>query len=145
MSYVDENLMQDEIVIYKADVHWLVFLPTIITFLASFFILSIASVGTHELGILIYELGLFMKILGGFLFILSVVSFLHALIIKKTTELAVTSKRVIAKTGFISRRTTELNHSKVESFKVNQGIFGRIFNCGTIVINGTGGGKTLNT
>ena len=135
MSYVDENLMLDETVIYKADVHWLVFLPTITTFLTSFFILVIASFET-------YEIGLFMIMLGGFLFILSVILSINALIIKKTTELAITSKRVIAKTGLIRRRTTELNHSKVESFKVNQSIFGRIFNCGTIIINGTGGGKT---
>jgi hypothetical protein len=33
-------------------------------------------------------------------------------------------------------------HSKVESFHVDQGIIGRIFNFGTVVINGTGGAKT---
>ena len=44
--------------------------------------------------------------------------------------------------GFIRRNTIELNHSKVESINVHQGIFGRIFDFGTLVINGTGGGKT---
>ena len=135
MSYVDENLMIDETVIYKANVHWLVFLPTITTFLTS---VSLVLIG----GIKKEEIGLIMMLFGLFLFVLSILSFINALIIKNTTELAITSKRVIAKTGLISRRTTELNHSKVESFKVNQSIFGRIFNCGTIVINGTGGGKT---
>jgi len=33
-------------------------------------------------------------------------------------------------------------YSKVESINVEQGIFGRIFDFGTLVINGTGGGKT---
>jgi uncharacterized membrane protein YdbT with pleckstrin-like domain len=135
MSYVDENLMIDEAVIYKANVHWLVFLPTITTFLTGVSLMLIGSIEKEEIGLI-------MMLLGLFLFFLSIISFINALIIKKTTELAVTSKRVIAKTGFISRKTTELNHSKVESFKVNQSIFGRIFNCGTIVINGTGGGKT---
>jgi uncharacterized membrane protein YdbT with pleckstrin-like domain len=135
MSYVDENLMIDETVIYKANVHWLVFLPTITTFLTSVSLVLIGSIKKEEIGLI-------MMLFGLFLFVLSILSFINALIIKNTTELAITSKRVIAKTGLISRRTTELNHSKVESFKVNQSIFGRIFNCGTIVINGTGGGKT---
>lgn len=55
-----------------------------------------------------------------------------------TTELAFTNKRVIAKFGFISRQTIELNLSKVESVQVNQGVFGRIFNFGTLVISGAG-------
>jgi len=56
----------------------------------------------------------------------------------KTTELAITSKRVIAKFGFIRRRTVELNINKVESIQVDQGILGRIFNYGTLVISGAG-------
>ena len=56
----------------------------------------------------------------------------------KTTELAITSRRVIAKFGFISRRTVEINISKVESIQVDQGILGRIFNYGTLVISGAG-------
>jgi uncharacterized membrane protein YdbT with pleckstrin-like domain len=56
----------------------------------------------------------------------------------KTTELAITSKRVIAKFGFIRRRTVELNINKVESIQVDQGMLGRIFNYGTLVISGAG-------
>ncbi|MFO1233894.1 MAG: PH domain-containing protein [Rivihabitans pingtungensis] len=36
----------------------------------------------------------------------------------------------------MSRQTIELNISKVESIQVNQGILGRIFNYGTLVISG---------
>ena len=56
----------------------------------------------------------------------------------KTTELAITNKRVIAKFGFISRRTIEININKVESIHVDQGILGRIFNYGTLVVSGAG-------
>jgi uncharacterized membrane protein YdbT with pleckstrin-like domain len=56
----------------------------------------------------------------------------------KTTELAITNKRVIAKFGFISRRTVELNINKVESIQVDQSVLGRIFNFGTLVISGAG-------
>jgi uncharacterized membrane protein YdbT with pleckstrin-like domain len=55
-----------------------------------------------------------------------------------TTELAVTNKKVIAKHGFIRRDTIELLLPKVESVSIQQGVIGRIFNFGTIVISGSG-------
>lgn len=55
-----------------------------------------------------------------------------------TTELAITNKRVIAKFGLISRSTIEINLQKIESIQVNQGILGRIFNFGSIVVAGAG-------
>lgn len=72
------------------------------------------------------------------LFGLGLILWAVALIRYLTTELAFTNKRVIAKFGFISRSTVELNISKVESMQVDQGIFGRIFNYGTLVIAGAG-------
>jgi len=77
-----------------------------------------------------------------FWLVLGLALLLRAWIQQVTTELAVTSKRVVAKFGLIQRNTIELNHSKVESFNVHQGIAGRIFGFGTIVVHGTGGGKT---
>lgn len=56
----------------------------------------------------------------------------------KTTELAITTKRVIVKFGLIRRRTIEININKVESIQVDQEILGRIFNFGTLVISGAG-------
>lgn len=58
-----------------------------------------------------------------------------------TSEFAITNKRIIIKVGFISRRTLEMNLSKVESVNVNQGILGRILGYGTIIVIGTGGTK----
>ena len=45
----------------------------------------------------------------------------------KTTELAITSKRIIVKTGFISRQTVEINLGKVVSIQVDQSLWGRVF------------------
>lgn len=56
----------------------------------------------------------------------------------KSTELAVTTKRVIVKHGFIRRQTVEINLNKVESIQVDQGVLGRVFNFGTLVLAGTG-------
>lgn len=55
-----------------------------------------------------------------------------------TTELTITNKRVIAKFGLVSRSTIEINLQKIESIQVNQGILGRIFNFGSIVVSGAG-------
>lgn len=56
----------------------------------------------------------------------------------KTTELAITTRRVIVKIGFIRRNTVEINIQKVESIQVDQGVLGRLFNFGTLVIAGAG-------
>ena len=56
----------------------------------------------------------------------------------KSTELAITNRRVIAKFGFIRRSTVEINIHKVESIQVDQDILGRMFNHGTLIIAGAG-------
>ena len=56
----------------------------------------------------------------------------------KTTELAITTRRVIVKVGLIRRSTIEININKVESIQVDQAILGRMFNFGTLVIAGAG-------
>jgi len=85
---------------------------------------------------------LWLLILLGFalliVFGLGLVLWLVAYIKYKSTELAITNKRVIAKFGFISRRTIEININKVESIQVDQGIVGRILDFGTLVISGAG-------
>lgn len=54
-------------------------------------------------------------------------------------EFVVTNKRIIVKTGIISRRTLEMNLNKIESVNVDQSIIGRLLGYGTITIIGTGG------
>jgi uncharacterized membrane protein YdbT with pleckstrin-like domain len=61
-----------------------------------------------------------------------------ALIRLLTTEYAVTSKRVILKTGFISRNTEELLLKKAETVEIKQGILGRILGYGDVKVTGTG-------
>jgi len=67
---------------------------------------------------------------------------LWAWLICRTTELAITNKRIISKSGIIQRTIMELRLDKIESIKVDQGIAGRILNFGSITISGTGGDKT---
>ena len=56
-----------------------------------------------------------------------------------TSDFAVTNKRVIMKTGWISRQVLELNLHKIESVNVDQSLLGRLLGYGTITVIGTGG------
>ncbi len=123
MPYVEKNLTKDEKVIQKAKLHWFIYVRALVIFLFSFLFLN--DPDTHGIGI--------------FFITLSLALLLSAWIQTKTTELAVTNKRVIAKYGLISRQTIELNLNKIEGLNVNQGVTGRIFNFGDVIINGTGG------
>lgn len=64
---------------------------------------------------------------------------LYAWLKIKSTEMGITSKRVIRKSGVIMRDTAEIRLSKVESVSVRQGFLGRMFGYGDVVIAGTGG------
>jgi uncharacterized membrane protein YdbT with pleckstrin-like domain len=69
---------------------------------------------------------------------LGLVFLIMAYVRYRTTELAITTRRVIVKHGFIRRRTIEINLAKVESIQVDQEILGRMFNFGTLLISGAG-------
>lgn len=112
MSYVDNALIKGEQVIHRARVSWLAALPALI------------------LSVLLSMTLLLIPI--------AVVIMLIVAIRIYSTELAITNKRIIAKFGFIRRNTVELKLDRVEGLRVNQGIFGRIFNYGSIVVSGTG-------
>jgi uncharacterized membrane protein YdbT with pleckstrin-like domain len=125
MSFIDSNLMHDEHVQSRARLHWIVFLwPAIWLVLA----LALLSSGDDS------------AIAGGALvFILALATGLASFINVKTSEFAVTNKRVLMKTGFIRRKSFEVLLSKVEGIQVDQGVLGRIIGYGTIVVTGTGG------
>jgi uncharacterized membrane protein YdbT with pleckstrin-like domain len=72
------------------------------------------------------------------LFGVGLIFWLMAFIRYKSTEVAITNKRVIAKSGFISRKTIEMSLSKVESVQVDQSLLGRVFDFGTLIVSGAG-------
>ena len=132
MSYVDSNLMSGEQVIHRARLHWGIFVfPSIVLFIG-LLIAIVVGAGIGGMG------GLVVAVIVLLLFAIPMFS---GLVTFLTTEFAITSRRVIAKRGLISRRTLELNHQRVEGLAVNQGVIARIFGAGTITVNGTGGTK----
>ncbi len=141
MSYVQDNLMPNEKILFSAHIHPAIFLPAIISFLAStvIFIFSLNMGGQNNQGASV--LSGFALCLAGFFFLYTLILGLQALIILTTTEFAVTNRRVIAKTGFIRRHTLEMLLTKIESVAVHQGLLARMLDFGSVTVTGTGGTK----
>jgi len=127
MGYVDKSLTAGERVVHTGRVHWAVFLPPVFVFAVAVGLL--VAQGNEKWG-----WGAAVVLFPG-----SLLLGLKAWIERRCTELAVTTKRVIAKTGFFSRETIELGHREIESCKIQQSVLGRVLNYGTILIGGTGG------
>lgn len=68
----------------------------------------------------------------GVLALLAMIPLGSALITFYTTEIGVTNRRVLYKTGFVRRRTFEMVLEKVESLWIDQSVLGRPLRYGTI-------------
>lgn len=77
------------------------------------------------------------------MFILGLFLFAHMMIVKATTEIAVTSERLIYKRGLIARHVGELNIDRIESVVVHQGVLGRMLGYGLVCIRGMGVGEVI--
>lgn len=127
MGYIEGNLLKGERVLHRGRVHWWAWAKGVV-----WIAIGVVFVGSGDFGAL---LGAMMFLFGLFLIV-------RGLVTVYTTELAVTNKRVIAKFGFIRRSTIEVLHQKIEGLSVYQSIFGRLLGFGTVVVNGTGSGRT---
>ena len=122
MSYVENNLMTGENIIYNTKLHWYIFIWPIIWLLLTLLFIPFGLVAIIFL-------------------ILSILTGISSLINYLTSEFYITDKRVIVKVGFIKRSSIEILLRKIEGIQVQQGIMGRVFGFGSIVITGTGGTK----
>jgi uncharacterized membrane protein YdbT with pleckstrin-like domain len=108
MSYIDESLIAGETVVHRARLTWW------------------SQTGLFILGVLLLVVAIGLVFLA------------MAWINMRSTEIAITNKRIIAKFGFIRRNTVEISLDKVEALRVEQGVWGRFLNYGTILISGVG-------
>lgn len=129
MSYVNGNLLQDERIVYRTRLHWLLFsgplLFFVIILLPTAWFLANSSWNSYAwtplaIGVLIL---------------------LPALIKRQSSDFVVTNKRVMMKLGVLHTRSIELLLDKIEAIAVEQSLPGRMFGYGDIVITGSGGTK----
>jgi hypothetical protein len=134
MSYVKKNLLPGETVTCTGRLHWIIYLKSLLVVAFGVAILLASFFARDEVPAKLWIWGAVAICVGA-------VSALPTLLHAWSTELAVTTLRIVAKHGWIRRSTMEMMHMKVESLEVQQGIPGRILNYGTLVIHGSGGGR----
>lgn len=126
MSYVDSTLLPGEQVTFRTHLHWVIFARSVAILLIGVLIFAFAVHGA-------------LAMLGGVVALVGLVLWVFAYIHRRTSEFAVTNKRVIVKVGVLQRRTIEMLLRQVEALEVSQTILGRIFDYGTLLIIGSGG------
>ena len=141
MSYVEHVIQPGETLVYRAPLHWIVYVRGMTLAVIGVIVLAYgASSPEGPPGSWQDILHVAIMAIGAFLLLVAALSLAAAFIRRHTTEIAVTSRRAIYKTGVVRRITSEISVDKIETVLVDQGILGRILNFGTIVIRGTGGG-----
>ena len=98
MSYTKRDLLPNEVVRYKATLHWIIFVPTVL-WLALGFVFEAAGVAWIPV-------------------IIVFCSFVRALLRRLGSEFMLTNKRVVLRQGIISRKTIEVLLAKCESVSV---------------------------
>ena len=139
MSYVDTNLLPGETVVYRGRIHWIVMAPAIIAGSALDLLACVFLVGAF----------VWQGPKGAFSVPLAILAAMFAVagsgwvtlwaVQRKATEIAVTSRRVLIKKGLLTRHTTEILLSKVESVSIEESPVGQTLGFGKVTIHGTGG------
>jgi uncharacterized membrane protein YdbT with pleckstrin-like domain len=124
VSYIDENLLPDEHVVYRAKLHWIIFARAVVVLVAAVVLFIVLPGG---------------PLAGAVVLLIGIVMLVPPFVAYRTTELGVTNKRVIVKMGLIRRRTLELLLRQVEAISVDQSLSGRLLGFGSITLTGTGG------
>jgi uncharacterized membrane protein YdbT with pleckstrin-like domain len=150
--YLARMLLVDERVIYASELHWIVYLQggalvaagTILGYFGPYVMNEALQ---HMLGLSmpgrlqVYGVRIdIIKVASLLVIAMGAVELIRALIKQISTELVITTRRVIAKYGFISCNTFELLLTKVEGANVDQTVLGRLLGFGTLLVKGTGGG-----
>jgi uncharacterized membrane protein YdbT with pleckstrin-like domain len=138
VGYIEKNLIPGEQIIYKTGLHWIVMLPALLlgaVFAAPGVYLLMraeSTKGSDDSVTLFAWFGLALLVIAG---VCVIVGYFR----RSATEMSVTNKRVVIKTGVGARVTYEMLLAKVESIGVEESVWGRLLGYGTVVVRGTGG------
>ncbi len=158
MDYIRQSLDQNEELIHIARFHWMytvnaivnavfgLVLAIVVIWLAlEFEPLMFNTASTEGLGFIdkIQTLHPGIKILSFFVFLMGLLKFAQMMIIKATTEIGVTDVRLVYKRGLVARAVGEINIDRIEGVNVLQGVLGRIFGYGRVMVRGMGVGEVV--
>ena len=109
MAYLDESLAAGETIVARFDLHWTAKWRLIV-----FLVLAIPTLG------------------------LALFAALYEWLRLRAIEMGVTNRRVVRKTGIISRNSEELRLASIETIDLHQSVWGRMFGYGDVVLTGRG-------
>src|ERR1700689_5597138 len=116
MSYVESNLVPGETVVYQARLHWIVMIGHLVV---GCLLLALPGVlllyyALRQTGM---EIGTVHAMEGGAVVLLGwgLLVIVMGMVRRNATEMAVTTRRVVIKTGLTSRKTIEMLLNKVET------------------------------
>ncbi len=125
MSYIQKSLGSNETLHYVAHFHWVYYA---LAYGALVISIALGAISFNP----DYAVLAFAPVAVG------LVIFLAIMVPIWTTEIGVTSQRLIYKRGLIQRETAEMQLRSVEQISVDQGVLGRILGYGRLTISGTG-------
>ncbi len=156
MLYVQQSLSPGEELVHIGHFHWMYTLQAILSivwgivgcigviigavYFNNHFILSeppeswLESVRTLHPG---------LRLAAFFVFIMGLLRFAHMMVIKVSTEIAITNSRLIYKRGLVARYVGEMSIDRIEGVNVLQTIMGRMFGYGRLMIRGMGVGEVI--
>lgn len=140
MRYIDSTLLHDEKLIYFTSPHWVVFLPSLLAFLASGLFWYFGPLFV-PIDTLVFRNWSFIELVSVGVLLFAIYWFIGAFIFYRFSEYAITDRRVILKEGFIERRAVEIFLRRLEGINIEQTVVGRILDYGTLIVIGTGGTK----
>jgi uncharacterized membrane protein YdbT with pleckstrin-like domain len=139
VSYIQKTLIVGESVLYRAHLHWVVLfwhalIGTLLTVVGVALLTGAFAASNRD-----HTSPLFGAIGGGLLIAAGAVVITAGILRRNATEIAVTNKRVLIKTGFFGRTTIEIFLSKIESVVVDETFWGKALGFGSVTVRGTGG------
>ena len=141
MGQLDEVLNPEEKLLFRTRLHWLPCAPSAlaVSLLGAAVIAALLVFARRPVADLFAREPLMASILALGLVLVVVLPLVIVRFLVATHEFGVTDRRVIARMGWISTRTVDLNVTKVESLVIEQGALGRLFRYGDLKVVGTGG------
>lgn len=109
MAYIDESLAPGETIVARFALHWTAKWRLIV-----FLVLAIPTLG------------------------IALFAALYEWLRLRSIEMGVTSRRVVRKTGIVSRETEELRLASIETIDLRQTTWGRMLGYGDVVLTGRG-------
>lgn len=156
MLYVQQSLSPDEELIHVGQFHWMYlvmafmnifwgFVGCVLVIWGSLYFMDTVGGGFQSEGTIgkIRELHPGLKLMAFFMIVMGLLACLQMMIVRETTEIAITTSRLIYKRGLVARHVGEMSIDRIEGVNVLQSIMGRILGYGRVAVRGMGVGEVV--